>query len=139
MIIPWGEAWFQVRDESLLLVGSDKVRVGKGRNWLRVRRLGCGDRVGWNREQFLCFHPTDPWVDDSVTKRRTQARFLWYSISNSGHFHAGTKGGTKLQLLFRKFISGEDRKFLNVQCYIGILCWQLGSRILVHSAFSEYI
>ena len=27
-----------------------------------------GDRVGWNREKILCFHPADPSVEKLVTK-----------------------------------------------------------------------
>ena len=29
----------------------------------------CEDRVGWNREQVLCFHPADPAVEIDSNKR----------------------------------------------------------------------
>ena len=32
----------------------------------------CGDRVGWNREQALCFHPADPSVVEVETQEDTQ-------------------------------------------------------------------
>ena len=32
----------------------------------------CGDRVGWNREPVLCFHPADPSVVEVVTKEDVQ-------------------------------------------------------------------
>ena len=31
-----------------------------------------GDRVGWNREQVLCFHPADPSVVEVVTNEDVQ-------------------------------------------------------------------
>ena len=32
-------------------------------------KKGCEDRVGWNREQVLCFHPADPAVEIDSNER----------------------------------------------------------------------
>ena len=36
--------------------------------------MGWGDRVGWNREGVLCFHPADPSV--GIMTRTTDGKYL---------------------------------------------------------------
>ena len=65
----------------------------KGVDWVQV--VGeCGDRVGWNREQVLCFHPADPSVVEVVTKEDVQyglVRFGW--IEDPGQVCCMGRGG----------------------------------------------
>ena len=61
--------------KKVMVKNNDMIRMGgKG---VEGSRLGAGlgeggDRVGWNREQVLCFHPADPSVVEVVTNEDVQ-------------------------------------------------------------------
>ena len=42
------------------MMGVGRVKARNGFRADNGVEGGRGDRVGWNREKYLCFHPTDP-------------------------------------------------------------------------------
>ena len=73
-----------------------------------------GDRVGWNRERFLCFHPADPSVRKLVTKD-TQSLDWLHSFEFTSYFTlvttmSGWGGQRKLKVSIRYWTRAGVRR-----------------------------
>ena len=63
-----GKKKVMVKINGMIRMGGKELA---GVDWVQVV-VECGDRVGWNREQVLCFHPADPSVVEVVTNEDVQ-------------------------------------------------------------------